>query len=222
LSDKDASNLWLYARKEDVLGKSWEDWTIIGWQWLQEQPKICNPVVDENGIYSANGQNHGDMWFLAGTINSQKYGTKPPPYERNCNIPTERSVAVPVDISCLTLAESKNFSNSLNTMEDLAKSVRADIDSIREMEFSIEKLGGDRDRLKLRFKELSEYRVMSPDFTVTFPEKNIWDVQPGPTYARADGYWVFLKPLPQGKYKIHFFGRSNTFYTEVTYNIDSK
>ena len=46
---------------------------------------------------------------------------------------------------------------------------------------------------------------MSPDFTVTFPEKNIWDVQPGPTYARADGYWVFLKPLPQGKYKIHFF-----------------
>ena len=41
-------------------------------------------------------------------------------------------------------------------MEDLAKSVRADIDSIREMEFSIEKVGGDRDRLKLRFKELSD------------------------------------------------------------------
>jgi hypothetical protein len=57
-------------------------------------------------------------------------------------------------------------------------------------------------------------RALSPVFTLTLPEENVFDCPqcnppfnvPGDVYnhASADGLWVTLPPLPPGEHEIHF------------------
>jgi hypothetical protein len=214
------SEIEFYGRGEQPLNKSWEDQSIDWWQWLQGQPKKCNPVVDTTGVDSANSQNYPGVWYLAGTIDPNKYGTQPGPYQRISTVPSDRSIFLPIDVCCLTLAESKNFNNSLKGDGDLVNFVQADVNSINVLDLEIQESSGNK--VKLGIKDLQSYRVATPSFTVTFPNENIWGVDSGPTLARADGYYFFLKPLPVGQYTVHFFGSSKTFSTEVTYTLTVK
>jgi hypothetical protein len=66
-------------------------------------------------------------------------------------------------------------------------------------------------------------RVMSEPqvFELEIKKVNVVDAPAGLTRASADGYWVFLKPLPVGKYEITFrgsceFGR---LYSGASYNL---
>jgi hypothetical protein len=76
-------------------------------------------------------------------------------------------------------------------------------------------------------RNLSDYRVQSPVFSVTLPEGNVVsDAVPSGTYAPmvSDGYWLMLVPLSAGKHTIHFKGiitggAFEGFETEETYNL---
>jgi hypothetical protein len=68
---------------------------------------------------------------------------------------------------------------------------------------------------------LSRYRIRTW-IHLDIEADNIWDVKSGPTDAVSDGYWVFLKPLKEGKHTISFHGIEPNFETKVTYNIDIK
>ena len=57
-----------------------------------------------------------------------------------------------------------------------------------------------------RLSNLKKFRVQSGAFDVNLPQDNIWGVKPGKTRAAADGYWIFLKPLPKGKHTLQFNG----------------
>ena len=54
-------------------------------------------------------------------------------------------------------------------------------------------------------RDLRDYRVQSPVFSVTLPEGNVVDVPSG-TYAPmvSDGYWLMLAPASQQACTIHF------------------
>jgi hypothetical protein len=74
-------------------------------------------------------------------------------------------------------------------------------------------------------------RALSPVFTLTLPEENVFDPfvppdgVPGDEYesASADGLWVTLPPLPPGEHEIHFemsapnvgFSQDNTYILTV-------
>jgi hypothetical protein len=48
-------------------------------------------------------------------------------------------------------------------------------------------------------------RALSPVFSVTLPEDNIFGIPAGEyDSASADGLWVALPPLPPGEHTIHF------------------
>ena len=72
-----------------------------------------------------------------------------------------------------------------------------------------------------RLTDLSRYRIKSY-FYLDLVEGNIWDIKPGPTMAASDGFWVFLKPLREGKHTISFQGVEPNFKTRVTYDITIK
>ena len=55
-----------------------------------------------------------------------------------------------------------------------------------------------------KISNLSEYRVLSEFFDLTFPENNVYDVNTKNTRAVCDGYWAFLRPLPIGSHEIYF------------------
>jgi hypothetical protein len=62
------------------------------------------------------------------------------------------------------------------------------------------------------------YRVRSdpPVFPLTINEHNGFGIPGGYTNATADGYWVFLKSLPQGEHNIYFHGSCSGGIRNVT------
>jgi hypothetical protein len=48
----------------------------------------------------------------------------------------------------------------------------------------------------------------------------IFNVSSGTTQTVADGYWIFLKPLPIGEYSIHVKGEQPFYRSKVTYEIN--
>ena len=74
-------------------------------------------------------------------------------------------------------------------------------------------------------RNLSDYRVQSPVFSVNLPEGNVVGVPSG-TYAPmvSDGYWLMLAPLSAGAHTVHFKnsitgGPFEGTETEVTYHL---
>ena len=74
---------------------------------------------------------------------------------------------------------------------------------------------------------LSNFRVQSPLFNITYIPNNINGAPIGTTQGISDGYWVMLKPLPAGDHTVHMAGSVvnyaegtlNNFANEVTYHI---
>jgi hypothetical protein len=85
----------------------------------------------------------------------------------------------------------------LKTESDLISNAESNIDDIAKKEVIID---------GMTLQNLKNYRVLSPPFDVTLPEKNFYGVRSGPTRAVSDGYWVFLKPLSLGKHEIYTAG----------------
>ena len=54
--------------------------------------------------------------------------------------------------------------------------------------------------------DLDAYRSTSPLFTITFPENNIFGVEPGVAQAVAEEYSFIIAPPPPGEYEIFVFG----------------
>jgi hypothetical protein len=60
-------NEQLFSRESDPYGVSYTEWTARWWQWAFSIPVENNPVNDMTGANCAINQ-HGPVWFLAGTL----------------------------------------------------------------------------------------------------------------------------------------------------------
>jgi hypothetical protein len=76
----------------------------------------------------------------------------------------------------------------------------------------------------VELKDLIDYRVQSPVFSITFPAGAVFGLHSGTfTPNVSDGYWLMLAPLSAGTHTIHFKGvRTDGFELEVTYNLTVK
>jgi hypothetical protein len=214
------SNLGVFEPGSKAFGKRYAEWSTEWYKWVLSIPKENNPVLDNTGENCAHKQN-GSVWFLAGTIGGQA--------KRRCTIPAEKGVLFPIVVKECSFAEDRD----LNTESELSARAKEDIDHVIYMETEID---------GTKVKDLGNYRVSSGLFNLIFPQSNIYDVEPGPTQAVCNGYWILLKPLPQGRHTIHFgagvyvqegsvlaeqskrYNRmdGNLFKTEVTYEITVK
>jgi hypothetical protein len=50
--------------------------------------------------------------------------------------------------------------------------------------------------------DVMSYRTVSPMFTLTFPEENLFGVAPGVANSVSDSYSIIIAPLPPGEYVI--------------------
>jgi hypothetical protein len=196
----------MYSLDSMPFGKSWGEWTARWWQWMLSIPKGNNPVDDNIGQKSAESQS-GPVWFLTGTNGGQA--------DRECTIPAGKAILGACINDSLTFLESQNINTQFNTVEDLRTSVKNEIDSVATDELLLTIDG-------TTIRDLEKFRVKSPEFSVTLPVNNIYDVEPGPTQGVSDGYWFFLEPLPVGKHQMHFRGKSQHFSNEVKYSLNVK
>jgi hypothetical protein len=170
-------------------GISYGQWTVRWWKWFLSTPKSVNPVLDSSGECASVNQPPSQVWFLGGKLGDQNLRMP----NRSCVVPVGRAILIPV-INCE--ANSLEYPQ-LETYQDLRQHVRNDEDTIAKKECFVNGVSIPVQRVE------SEPAI----FEITLPENNIIDVHGGvSTVASGDGYWVFLKPLPRGKYSISFSG----------------
>ena len=162
-------------------------WTVRWWNWCLSQPICSHPVNDRKRTdrNASNNQIYPSVWFLAGTTDGNA--------ERECIVPAVRSILCPIINFEISTAEEPN----LNTDEALLSRANGEIDKIENLNVIID---------GTRLSNLKKFRVQSGVFDVNLPQGNIWGVKPGKTRAAADGYWIFLKPLPKGMHTLQFNG----------------
>ena len=173
------------------------DWTAKWWKWaISFSGYNNNPLLDPNGSVLMKTQPPNEpMFFLSGAWNSVA--------NRSVNIPSDKGILFPVlnaEISFIEYPHAKNEN-------DLMKAVIADLDAATYVEAQLDGI------------PIPHQRIKAPLFDISYANGTIFGGS-GPTKAVADGYWVFFKPLPVGKYKIHLLGEQPFYRTEVTYDIN--
>ena len=167
-------------------GQSYVKWTEKWWQWAFSLPKNESPINDSTGENCGSGQD-GPVWYLAGTFGENKIP------HRVCQIPYGVAILFPIINYEMNPLEKPE----LIKQDDLITHVIQDIDDII-IRYAI--VDGFR---------LPVCRVRSDPliFSLTInKESDNRTFFRETTYAVADGYWVFLKPLPKGDHHIYFHG----------------
>jgi hypothetical protein len=190
-------------------GNTYGEWSARWWQWALSIPAATNPNLDTTGANCAEEQS-GQVWFLAGSFG----GT----FDRTCTVPTGKALFFPI----LNAA----FGAAVGDCEPTNPGVPCDVTVLRAAAAaSMDPVTIEASIDGVSLRNLSDYRVQSPVFSVTLPEGNILDVESG-TYAPmvSDGYWLMLVPLSAGVHTIHVKGIITggvfeEFESDVTYHL---
>ena len=177
----------LQLRDSSPYGVTWEKWASTWCIWQLSMPKNGHPAIDNTGIDCARNQYNKYAWFLTGTFGN------PEMVVRTCRIPREKAILFPIIYKEDSFAEDPD----LNSESELMNRAKEFADRVLFLLVTIDEEG---------ISNLREYRVRSELFHLGFPENNVYDLKPCITRSVCDGYWVFLKPLPEGEHRIHFTG----------------
>lgn len=177
-----------YDGNSQPYGKTYGSWTVEWWRWVLAIPKFKNPILDSTGENTNIHQSNEHVSFLAGKMASEN--TNLP--TRYCTVSSRKSILFPV-INCET---NQLEQPELRSRQEIIDRVKEDEDSIIRKECHVDG------------KSIIAERVKSDPiiFTLRLAEENVFNVKGGNTYASADGYWVFLRPLPKGNHIVSFQG----------------
>jgi hypothetical protein len=201
----DNINPSLYSVNEKPFGKTYGDWTSDFWKWVISIPQHDNPNLDSTGEKCMVKQSEPNVWYLVPTFGGSA--------ERTCEIPAGKAILFPLLVTECNFLENPE----LNTESELRTCAK------QGQEGGSRTLSAAVDGTEL--KDLEKYRVESKIFDLTLPENNVFSAPPGNTKAVSDGYWVFLKPLPNGNHEIDFSASLldpsgvNNYNTQVKYHL---
>ena len=197
MDSKDFGQVQLYSESDKPYGKTYGAWTAMWWQWIYSVPMKINPLLDLIGKHWKTNQPSSKVWFLVG-IFGEIQNTIP---LRKIEMEYGKSILFPV-LNCE--ANKKEFPNM--TQNDIVKHVVDDINTVVKKDCTI------NGNLASPILVASDPKI----FSLRIAENNAFGLNnTGLTQASAYGYWIFLKPLPRGKYDIRFegsceFGRLNS------------
>jgi hypothetical protein len=174
----------IYDLNSKPFNISYSDWTEKWWQWTYSIPQDKNPSYDDTGEHCDENQN-GPVWFLTQAFEH--------PVERTCNIPQNTALLITILNSECSYAEFKQ----LKTEEELRECAKNMQDLVT---------GGEASLNNITIPDVEKYRVQTDLFNYTLPQDNILNLTAQTTQAVADGNWLFLKPLPPGKYELKVKG----------------
>ena len=190
-----SDNPLVFSPDSDPFGMSYAEWTAKWWQWLLSIPVENNPISDNTGKNCGITQS-GPVWFLTGTLDGVA--------QKNCIIPAEKAILLPILNHGSTLADEP----TIKSEQELRSFTKKEMDVISKLEVIVDGV------------KLNDVRVQSPIFDVVLPKNNLFGGTPGPTRGVSDGYWLFLEPLPKGNHKIHSFGSCRAGKINIGVNYD--
>jgi hypothetical protein len=183
-------NRGLYSTDESPFGTAYSTWIARWLNWTASIPNAEHPRDFADRTCNVS-QTWKDVWLLPDTLNGN--------IVRECEVPFGKAIFIPVTTGWQSVAESPEFSGKpLNEIKDsLIKgaSYCDDYNIVRVAEIDGKKVQG--------LEVNSPYRTNTTQlFNLTYGENNIYDVKPGTTPAFAEGWFLFLKPLPQGDHTL--------------------
>lgn len=208
----DSINPGVFALSSKPYGSTYGQWAANWWNWVIGIPADKSPVDDNTGKNCAVGQ-QGPVWFLPGSFGGVTV--------RECTIPAEKALlAVILDGEC----SQKEYPN-LKTEDQFHACVKG----LNAADHTLEVIVDGRS-----LKDLESYRAESPMFNMTLPgptkNDNLFTMDPGPTIAKAEGWYVILEPLTQGTHTIQFKGSiignplvgTENYAHDTTYHLNVK
>ncbi len=178
---------YVVALDEQVAGAGLQDYANRWWQWAYSMPQRDSPVRDQDGRHCQIGQ-EAPVWFLAGGFGSSKI-------TRACTVPSGQHLFFPV-INMMAY----NNPGGNNTCAGVKRAVARNNDRFVYIRVY---LNGSRIVDAERFRVASDacFDPLARVPANVFP----------PSFAPAatDGYWIMLRPLPEGTHDLAF----RAFYT---------
>jgi hypothetical protein len=193
----DSINPGVYSKDSAPYGIPYGKWLAKWWNWTSSIPATQHPRDDYTPEKCQVNQ-QGPVWFLADQLGGRE--------ERTCAIPEGKSIFIP-----LLVGECENSTPELKT-DDALRRCASEGNEYGVIEATV-------DGVKL--KNLEQYRTQSGFFNVTIVKGNIYESPTGTFRGFADGFSVFLEPLPPGKHDVHLkVSVLNPVETNYNYNAD--
>jgi hypothetical protein len=203
------------------------------WKWILGIPADDSPALDLTGEDCEVDQK-GPIWYLSGFAGSSE-GLPGGTAERDCSVPEGKDILIPVfNTVCAEITDAGIIRQELGLEEDedippsqlkegLVRCTDFFIDHIvpESLVFSI-------DDQTLGFEDLADFRVVSPQFQIVYPDGNVFGQSPTNVKQKAvaDGYWVLIEDLEPGEYTINAASLLRfpefddfEFQTSVTYHL---
>ncbi|MGD9673289.1 MAG: hypothetical protein AB7U98_07410 [Candidatus Nitrosocosmicus sp.] len=192
----DSVNPGIYSKDSSPHGVPYGKWLANWWNWTTSIPSENHPR-DSYTPEKCQINQQGPVWFLPDMLG----GTE----ERTCIIPSGKSIFIPI-----LVGECELSTPEIKTKEELPQCASAGNEH-----GVITAIVDGREVLNL-----GDYRTQSGFFNITIVEGNIYESNPGTFTGFADGFFVFLEPLPPGKHEVKLTA-SVLNPTEPNYNYDA-
>lgn len=171
------------APDEHYAGRTRGEWDAQQWQWILSFPAEVNPGLDEGGERCGYGQS-GPVFFIPGNFS-------PEPKEITCVVPQGMAIFVGLGGAECSTVEPPPFFGS--NEEELRACAVAATDALVEVSVSI---NGEE------LPDVMSYRTVSPMFTMTLPQDNLFGAPAGVCQAVSDSYSMIIAPPAPGEYEI--------------------
>lgn len=192
-----------FQKDSSPYGIPYSEWPKIWWQWWLSIPNNEHPGVDYDSKKCSVHQK-GPVWFLPDVVLK---GNAPRVTQQfSCEIPKGKAILFPLSTgSCwLGHSEFKHVSNKVSSDPkydvELKECAIIPQDNTKINHVRINKINLDVEKLKADRATTSFFNVTVPANPITF----LGEIQSGTSKAIADGYFLFLHPLPEGRYLIEF------------------
>jgi hypothetical protein len=176
----DEINPGLYSPNSSPYNVPYKEWIAKWWQWNYNFPNATHPREYYSTERCDQNQN-GPVWFLPDSAEGS--------HERQCTIPTGKAILVPLATGIWHNDGTERITDS--DLPRLAKNCN------NGAIFGSTNIDGKR------LKDLEKYRSETGFFKLNVKKDNYFGaLKEGTWTAYADGYFLFIEPLPQGQHTI--------------------
>jgi hypothetical protein len=197
LAHAQGNNSAVYPKDSTPYGVPYKDWIVRWWQWNVGIPTSQHPRDNYTAEKCTVNQN-GSVWFIPDILTGKE--------ERTCTIPEGKAILVPLITGECDTSDTQSQSDAdirqCSTAGDEYGVISATLDG-------------------QKIENLDSYRTATDFFNITYVKDNIFDVPAGTYRGIADGFFVFLKPLPLGNHVLQVKS-SVTNPTTPSYNFGSE
>jgi hypothetical protein len=173
-----------------VYGMTYGDWAAASWQQLFSLPVSSIPSL--TGTNCLIGQENGPVFFAPAALGA--------PLTISCTIPAGKAIFITLlSPECSTLEPPPYNGSNPQELRNCAGGHADGIDP-DTLELTVDN--------KRVVRDFRRFRVQTPSFEFVMPASDNLLQLPGVTTGTsvADGYFVMLRPLPEGQHVIRFGG----------------